>query len=132
MPELSPIKREDFGRGIMSSSPPPMVGADEHGSPSKKARRSPVNSQRQSQGHPEPQNGSTINGGHYPAHQQQQSFPPPPRHEEREEDENGGMGGFDLARGFAPIGAGSFSHSQSHAGSYGPQRSGTGVARAQS
>ena len=81
LPDMSPVKGEpvDDGRGVMSSSPPPMDGPGGM-SPSKPGRSS-------SQQVPSSSSvAKTVNGI-------------------ADEDDDGGMGGFDLARGFQPIGS---------------------------
>lgn len=84
LPDISPLKRDDDGDdGIMpSSSPPPMIG--ESGSPTKRhpppPRRNPLLT-RNDAGEGQGSNGV------------------------KPEDDDEGAGGFDLARGFQPIGS---------------------------
>ena len=120
LPDISPVKVNsggegdaDGGRGIMSSSPPPMDGVGDGLSPSKPARNSQAMamglSSTTSQASREEQNakvrtttngmiGSAGGGGGGGG-----------------DDDEGGMGGFDLARGFQPIGSFHSHSSQSHA-----------------
>ena len=150
LPDMSPVKDEDprshrIDRHVMSSSPPPMD--PNLGSPSKPARSSQAafssSSAAKKEGLPLQQrgngfasqengsfgrsfssNGNANNTGIHLG--RNTSFPPPngievrPNHEEDDED---GAGGFDLAKGFAPIAAGSF-HSQ-RSGSFGIARAGS-------
>jgi len=123
LPDMSPVKDEDLrangvDRNVMSSSPPPIDAG--MGSPSKPARSSQVpapgsslkkeeakpngmveeHNRRPSLGLTRPRNGSTglsVNP--------QVNTKNEPGHDEEDED---GDGGFDLAKGFAPIGGGSF------------------------
>jgi forkhead protein FKH len=96
----------DGGRGVMSSSPPPIDGVGDGLSPSKPGRSSQAVAMGQlsaSQVSREQQNAKarTTNGMIGAAG--------------GEEDDEGGMGGFDLARGFQPIGSFHSHSSQSHA-----------------
>lgn len=126
--DMSPIKENDprslVDRSIMSSSPPPMDGL---GSPSKPARSSQLLPTMQSSGQKNADakmNGITAlanaaNGGRHG------NFGPSVMMNVKQEaghddDDDDGDGGFDLAKGFAPIG-----------GSFASQRSGSlGAARA--
>ncbi|KIX06177.1 uncharacterized protein Z518_04151 [Rhinocladiella mackenziei CBS 650.93] len=147
-PDMSPVKDEDsrangLDRQVMSSSPPPMDGG--MGSPSKPARSSqaPFNSSSSAKKENTPgiferengvavventrfgrrlsgsvTNATAAGNTNLPAQQSpnlEQSYG------EEEEDDDDRDGGFDLAKGFAPIGSGSF-HSQ--------RSSGVGVTRA--
>jgi forkhead protein FKH len=113
LPDMSPVKGHqvgdgdvDGGRGVMSSSPPPIDGVGDGLSPSKPGRSSQAVAMGQlsaSQVSREQQNtkARTTNGMIGAAG--------------GEEDDEGGMGGFDLARGFQPIGSFHSHSSQSHA-----------------
>jgi hypothetical protein len=113
LPDMSPLKGNqvgdgdnDGGRGVMSSSPPPMDGLGDGLSPSKPARSNQAMTMGPSsaaQASREDQNAKarTTNGMIGAAG--------------GEEDDEGGMGGFDLARGFQPIGSFHSHSSQSHA-----------------
>jgi forkhead protein FKH len=115
--DMSPVKSNqvgdrdaDGGRAVMSSSPPPMDGLGDGLSPSKPARSSQTVTMGQSstsQASREEHNAKlrTTNGmiGATGG----------------EEDDEGGMGGFDLARGFQPIGSFQSHSSQTHAHGHG-------------
>ena len=116
LPDMSPAKDrqvgdgDNDGRGVMSSSPPPMDGVGDGLSPSKPGRSSQaatMGPSSASQASREEQNAKarTTNGMIRVAG--------------GEEDEDGGMGGFDLARGFQPIGSFHSHSSQSHAHGHG-------------
>ena len=115
--DMSPVKGNhasdgdmDGGRGIMSSSPPPMDGVGDGLSPSRPGRGSqavtmgPSSATQASREEPNPKvrttSGITGTAG-------------------GEDDDEGGMGGFDLARGFQPIGSFHSHSSQSHAHGHG-------------
>ena len=150
LPDISPVKDEDprsngFDRHVMSSSPPPMD--TNMGSPSKPARSSQlpfssssavkkdgalslprgngvVSQEKGSFGRSFSNNGNANNG---PVHLNKMTTLPHPTSTEdrgsREEEDEEGDGGFDLAKGFAPIAGGSF-HSQ-RSGSLGIARAGS-------
>lgn len=113
LPDMSPVKgiqagdRDiDVGRGIMSSSPPPMDGVGDGLSPSKPGRSSQavtIGPSSASQASREEQNAKvkTTNGMTGAAG--------------GEDADEVGMGGFDLARGFQPIGSFHSHSSQTHA-----------------
>ena len=147
LPDMSPVKDEvpktnGIDRHVMSSSPPPIDAA--MGSPSKPARSSqaPLSSSSavkkgNTASSASRENGANFNenagSGPITSHGSATDDPPASSRfvtqlptsnangQNHEEDEDDGDGGFDLAKGFAPIAGGSF-HSQ---------RSGSlGVARA--
>ena len=134
VPDLSPIKSDPdlrtngINRDVMSSSPPPM---EPIGSPSKPARGSQVGMSSQlKKGNSIDQDGDTMMGGGRSRSTTANAYEPgragaqsntvafqvnanangrdvlPPQQADVEEDEAGDEGGFDLAKGFAPIGAG--------------------------
>jgi forkhead protein FKH len=135
LPDMSPVKDEDsrtngIDRHIMSSSPPPMDAAMA-GSPSKPARSSQVpnssSSAAKSQSQSQRLNALAPRENGVSFDRSTRSFSngaaeavsgngatrqvphiPPPNDDEDDEDADGG---FDLAKGFAPIAGGSF-HSQ--------------------
>ena len=137
-PDMSPVKDDDprsneIDRNVMSSSPPPMDAG--MGSPSKPFRSSqaPFTSSsafKKESGAPASENerfgrslssnGSVTNG---PSASSRFNTQPPaitrngPNHDDDDED---GDGGFDLAKGFAPIAGGSFQSQRS--GSFGVAR----------
>lgn len=148
LPDISPVKDDDprsngLVRQVMSSSPPPMDGV--MGSPSKPARKSqlpfssnssarkesPPTSSHWENGVPIDENAkfgrNSANAG-IPASDRAatgpirfNSQPSGNPEQNHEDDEDDGDGGFDLAKGFAPIAGGSFASQRS---------SSIGVARA--
>lgn len=114
--DMSPVKGShmgdgdpDGGRGVMSSSPPPMDGLGDGPSPSKPARSSQaaiIGSTSASQASRDEQNvkARTMNGMVGAA---------------GGEDDESGMGGFDLAKGFQRIGSFRSHSSQSHGHGHG-------------
>lgn len=106
LPDISPLKKEDDVNGphAMSSSPPPI----DSGSPSKKGRGTSPSNLGQSQTssatkRESPRNSVELDG---------RSPPPAVVAAIGDDDEDGG-GGFDLARGFQPIGSFTAPRSQS-------------------
>lgn len=151
LPDMSPVKDEDprsngIDRHVMSSSPPPMDS--NMGSPSKPARSSQAAYssssavKRESAGpNPSWENGLrseenpsfrrsfSSNGGAPNGLSASSRFTPQPPmsnadpRNHHNDDDDDGDGGFDLAKGFAPIAGGSF-HSQ-RSGSFGLARAGS-------
>ncbi|EXJ64389.1 hypothetical protein A1O7_00725 [Cladophialophora yegresii CBS 114405] len=151
LPDISPVKDEDhrtngIERHVMSSSPPPMD--PNMGSPSKPARSSQATFSSSSAVKKESaaplaqrENGTTLedngrfsrsfssNGPAISRPTSSSRFPPQPpasnsdAKPSHEDDDDDGDGGFDLAKGFAPIASGSF-HSQ-RSGSLGVARAGS-------
>jgi hypothetical protein len=125
LPDISPVKDDDprsngLNRHVMSSSPPPMDGV--MGSPSKPARGSQMlNSSSSSVKHEstpgllQRENGASAENearfdrnaaGAAPI--RFNSEPSANTIENHNDDDDDGEGGFDLAKGFAPIAGGSF------------------------
>ncbi|KAI1617270.1 forkhead box protein J1 [Exophiala viscosa] len=139
LPDISPVKDDDprangIDRHVMSSSPPPM---DEGmGSPSKPARGSqaPQTSSSSAKkettpGNNQHENGTTIdngtNTGRIPTNSNNAGAAPirfnsQPAANTNDDDDDEADGGFDLAKGFAPIAGGGFASQRS---------SGVGTAR---
>jgi hypothetical protein len=101
--DMSPVKGNqvgdgdtDGGRGVMSSSPPPMYGLGDGLSPSKPARSSQAVTMGPS---------SASQAGREELNAKARKTNGMIGAPGGEEDDEGGMGGFDLARGFQPIGS---------------------------
>ncbi|KAL6240762.1 transcription factor [Rhinocladiella similis] len=123
LPDISPVKDEDprangLDRQVMSSSPPPMDGGV--GSPSKPARSSQMptgsSSSIKKEGTPAVPKRETESAEIETKSGRSTSAVPPVRfnstateaQDNNDDDEDDGDGGFDLAKGFAPIAGGSF------------------------
>lgn len=124
LPDISPVKDDDprsngLNRHVMSSSPPPMDGG--MGSPSKPARSSQMPNSSSSSGKHETtpgllqrENGASAENearfGRNAAGAPPIRFNSEPSANtiENHDDDDDGDGGFDLAKGFAPIAGGNF------------------------